>query len=155
LIGCLQKPESLLDKSPKFLRTSPSRRQTALRTQTGESVSVFGFAACGKSTLRTVGAGQPASFVAHGCLSSAIRWLLASLNTMVDLDFSHRGRRVSGFGARRGVGFMNLQAEGGFDVSSVFDGSVVRVAFARVRYGLAGWLAGTHGDDRVTPQPLA
>ena len=81
--------------------------------------------ASGKQLLRTV------------YLPSATSWVFSSLHTSVGLAFV--GAVVGEYlGSARGVGYLILQAEGTFDVNTVFAGIVVLTAFALVLDGLVG-----------------
>jgi len=62
-------------------------------------------------------------------LPSATSWVFSSLHTSVGLAFV--GAVVGEYlGSARGVGYLILQAEGTFDVNTVFAGIVVLTAFA-------------------------
>jgi NitT/TauT family transport system permease protein len=64
-------------------------------------------------------------------LPSATSWVFSSLHTSVGLAFV--GAVVGEYlGSARGVGYLILQAEGTFDVNTVFAGIVVLTAFALV-----------------------
>ena len=70
-------------------------------------------------------------------LPSATSWLFSSLHTSVGLAFV--GAVVGEYlGSARGVGYLILQAEGVFDVNTVFAGIVVLTAFALALDGLVG-----------------
>src|SRR5438552_699396 len=70
-------------------------------------------------------------------LPSATSWVFASLHNSVGLAFV--GAVVGEYlGSARGVGYLILQAEGTFDVNTVFAGIVVLTAFALVLDGLVG-----------------
>lgn len=70
-------------------------------------------------------------------LPSATSWVFASLHNSVGLAFV--GVVVGEYlGSARGVGYLILQAEGTFDVNTVFAGIVVLTAFALVLDGLVG-----------------
>jgi NitT/TauT family transport system permease protein len=72
-------------------------------------------------------------------LPSATSWVFSSLHTSVGLAFV--GAVVGEYlGSARGVGYLILQAEGTFDVNTVFAGIVVLTACALVLDGLVGWL---------------
>ena len=72
-------------------------------------------------------------------LPSATSWVFSSLHTSVGLAFV--GAVVGEYlGSARGVGYLILQAEGTFDVNTVFAGIVVLTAFALVLDGLVGRL---------------
>ena len=62
-------------------------------------------------------------------LPSATSWVFSSLHTSVGLAFV--GAVVGEYlGSARGVGYLILQAEGSFDINTVFAGIVVLTAFA-------------------------
>jgi NitT/TauT family transport system permease protein len=70
-------------------------------------------------------------------LPSATSWVFSSLHTSVGLAFV--GAVVGEYlGSARGVGYLILQAEGSFDVNTVFAGIVVLTAFALVLDGIVG-----------------
>ncbi|HEY1230340.1 MAG TPA: ABC transporter permease, partial [Ramlibacter sp.] len=70
-------------------------------------------------------------------LPSATSWVFSSLHTSVGLAFV--GAVVGEYlGSARGVGYLILQAEGTFDVNTVFAGIVVLTAFALILDGLVG-----------------
>jgi NitT/TauT family transport system permease protein len=70
-------------------------------------------------------------------LPSATSWVFASLHNSVGLAFV--GAVVGEYlGSARGVGYLILQAEGTFDVNTVFAGIVVLTAFALVLDGVVG-----------------
>jgi NitT/TauT family transport system permease protein len=70
-------------------------------------------------------------------LPSATSWVFSSLHTAVGLAFV--GAVVGEYlGSARGVGYLILQAEGTFDVNTVFAGIVVLTAFALVLDGAVG-----------------
>jgi NitT/TauT family transport system permease protein len=70
-------------------------------------------------------------------LPSATSWVFSSLHTSVGLAFV--GAVVGEYlGSARGVGYLILQAEGTFDVNTVFAGIVVLTCFALVLDGLVG-----------------
>jgi len=70
-------------------------------------------------------------------LPSATSWVFSSLHTSVGLAFV--GAVVGEYlGSARGVGYLILQAEGTFDVNTVFAGIVVLTAFALVLDGIVG-----------------
>ena len=70
-------------------------------------------------------------------LPSATSWVFSSLHTSVGLAFV--GAVVGEYlGSARGVGYLILQAEGTFDVNTVFAGIVVFTAFALGVDGLVG-----------------
>ena len=70
-------------------------------------------------------------------LPSATSWVFSSLHTSVGLAFV--GAVVGEYlGSARGVGYLILQAEGTFDVNTVFAGIVVLTAFALLLDGTVG-----------------
>jgi len=70
-------------------------------------------------------------------LPSATAWVFSSLHTSVGLAFV--GAVVGEYlGSARGVGYLILQAEGTFDVNTVFAGIVVLTAFALLLDALVG-----------------
>ncbi len=70
-------------------------------------------------------------------LPSATSWVFSSLHTSVGLAFV--GAVVGEYlGSARGVGYLILQAEGTFDVNTVFAGITVLTAFALLLDGLVG-----------------
>ena len=70
-------------------------------------------------------------------LPSATSWVFSSLHTSVGLAFV--GAVVGEYlGSARGVGYLILQAEGTFDVNTVFAGIVVLTVCALVLDGLVG-----------------
>ena len=70
-------------------------------------------------------------------LPSATSWVFSSLHTSVGLAFV--GAIVGEYlGSARGVGYLILQAEGTFDINTVFAGILVLTAFALVLDTLVG-----------------
>lgn len=70
-------------------------------------------------------------------LPSATSWVFSSLHTSVGLAFV--GAIVGEYlGSARGVGYLILQAEGTFDINTVFAGIVVLTVFALVLDALVG-----------------
>jgi NitT/TauT family transport system permease protein len=70
-------------------------------------------------------------------LPSAMAWVFSSLHTSVGLAFV--GSVVGEYlGSARGVGYLILQAEGTFDVNTVFAGIVVLTACALMLDGVVG-----------------
>ena len=64
-------------------------------------------------------------------LPSATSWVFSSLHTSIGLAFV--GAVVGEYlGSARGVGYLILQAEGSFDINTVFAGIVVLTIFALV-----------------------
>lgn len=65
----------------------------------------------------------------HIYLPSATAWVFSSLHTSVGMAFV--GAVVGEYlGSAKGVGYLILQAEGTFDINSVFAGILVLTAFA-------------------------
>ena len=63
--------------------------------------------------------------------------MFSSLHTSVGMAFV--GAVVGEYlGSARGVGYLILQAEGGFDINTVFAGILVLTAFALVLDGIVG-----------------
>ena len=68
-------------------------------------------------------------------LPSATSWVFSSLHTSVGLAFV--GAVVGEYlGSSQGVGYLILQAEGTFDINSVFAGILVLTAFALILDGM-------------------
>ncbi len=89
-------------------------------------------------------------------LPSATSWVFSSLHTSVGLAFV--GAVVGEYlGSARGVGYLILQAEGTFDVDTVFAGIVVLTAFALVLDAIVGvverrlmtWQPGSGETEKV------
>src|SRR5690606_3109457 len=73
----------------------------------------------------------------HVYLPSAMSWVFSSLHTSVGLAFV--GAVVGEYlGSARGVGYLILQAEGTFDINTVFAGIVVLTVFALLLDALVG-----------------
>src|SRR5438128_12700822 len=71
----------------------------------------------------------------HVYVPSAMSWVFASLHNSVGLAFV--GAVVGEYlGSSEGVGYLILQAEGTFDINSVFAGILVLTAFALLLDGL-------------------
>lgn len=71
-------------------------------------------------------------------LPSATSWVFSSLHTSVGLAFV--GAVVGEYlGSARGVGYLILQAEGSFDIDTVFAGIVVLTVFALLLDALVGF----------------
>jgi NitT/TauT family transport system permease protein len=71
-------------------------------------------------------------------LPSAMAWVFSSLHTAVGLAFV--GAVVGEYlGSARGVGYLIQQAEGTFDVNTVFAGIVLLTMCALLLDGLVGW----------------
>ena len=88
------------------------------------------------ANVRMLGASQR-QLLRHVYLPSATSWVFASLHNSVGLAFV--GAVVGEYlGSARGVGYLILQAEGTFDVNTVFAGIVVLTAFALVLDAIVG-----------------
>jgi NitT/TauT family transport system permease protein len=82
------------------------------------------------ANARMLGAGER-QLLRHVYVPSAMSWVFASLHNSVGLAFV--GAVVGEYlGSSEGVGYLILQAEGTFDVNSVFAGILVLTAFALV-----------------------
>jgi NitT/TauT family transport system permease protein len=82
------------------------------------------------ANARMLGASRK-QLLRHVYLPSATSWVFSSLHTSVGLAFV--GAIVGEYlGSARGVGYLILQAEGSFDVNTVFAGILVLTAFALV-----------------------
>jgi NitT/TauT family transport system permease protein len=82
------------------------------------------------ANARMLGASR-GQLLRHVYLPSATSWVFSSLHTSVGLAFV--GAIVGEYlGAARGVGYLILQAEGTFDVNTVFAGILVLTVFALV-----------------------
>jgi len=80
------------------------------------------------ANARMLGAGER-QLLRHVYVPSAMSWVFASLHNSVGLAFV--GAVVGEYlGSSRGVGYVILQAEGTFDINSVFAGILVLTAFA-------------------------
>ena len=80
------------------------------------------------ANVRMLGASQ-GQLLRHVYLPSATSWVFASLHNSVGLAFV--GAVVGEYlGSARGVGYLILQAEGVFDIDTVFAGILVLTAFA-------------------------
>jgi NitT/TauT family transport system permease protein len=80
------------------------------------------------ANARILGASER-QLLRHVYVPSAMSWVFASLHNSVGLAFV--GAVVGEYlGSSRGVGYLILQAEGTFDINSVFAGIVVLTAFA-------------------------
>jgi NitT/TauT family transport system permease protein len=70
-------------------------------------------------------------------LPSAMSWVFASLHNAVGLAFV--GAVVGEYlGSSKGVGYLILQAEGTFDINTVFAGIIILTGFALVLDALVG-----------------
>ncbi len=88
------------------------------------------------ANARMLGANRQ-QLLRHVYLPSATSWVFSSLHTSVGLAFV--GAVVGEYlGSARGVGYLILQAEGTFDINTVFAGIVVLTAFALV----LDWMVG-------------
>lgn len=82
------------------------------------------------ANARMLGASQR-QLLRHVYLPSATSWVFSSLHTSVGMAFV--GAVVGEYlGSARGVGYLILQAEGAFDINTVFAGILVLTAFALV-----------------------
>lgn len=82
------------------------------------------------ASARMLGA-TPRQLLRHVYLPSAMSWVFASLHNSVGLAFV--GAVVGEYlGSARGVGYLILEAEGVFDINTVFAGILVLTAFALV-----------------------
>src|SRR6266446_9850834 len=80
------------------------------------------------ANARMLGA-SPRQLLRHVYVPSAMSWVFASLHNSVGLAFV--GAVVGEYlGSSEGVGYIILQAEGTFDINSVFAGILVLTAFA-------------------------
>ena len=80
------------------------------------------------ASARMLGASQR-QLLRHVYLPSAMSWVFSSLHTSVGLAFV--GAVVGEYlGSARGVGYLILQAEGTFDINTVFAGILVLTGFA-------------------------
>jgi sulfonate transport system permease protein len=83
-------------------------------------------------------------------LPSAMSWVFASLHNAVGLAFV--GAVVGEYlGSSQGVGYLILQAEGTFDINTVFAGIIVLTGFALV----LDWLVTVVEQRLMTWQPRA
>ncbi|WP_354678893.1 ABC transporter permease [Cupriavidus plantarum] len=86
------------------------------------------------ANARMLGANRQ-QLLRHVYLPSATSWVFSSLHTSVGLAFV--GAVVGEYlGSASGVGYLILQAEGTFDINTVFAGIVVLTAFALVLDGI-------------------
>ncbi len=82
------------------------------------------------ANARMLGANRK-QLLRHVYLPSATSWVFSSLHTSVGLAFV--GSVVGEYlGSARGVGYLILQAEGTFDINTVFAGILVLTAFALI-----------------------
>ncbi len=83
-------------------------------------------------------------------LPSATSWVFSSLHTSVGLAFV--GVVVGEYlGSARGIGYLILQAEGVFDINTVYAGILVLTVLALMLDGLVGLLERTVYRWRATP----
>ena len=88
------------------------------------------------SNARMLGANQR-QLLRTVYLPSATSWVFSSLHTSVGLAFV--GVIVGEYlGSARGVGYLILQAEGAFDINTVFAGILVLTAFALILDSIVG-----------------
>ena len=88
------------------------------------------------ANARMLGA-SPRQLLRSIYLPSAMSWVFASLHNAVGLAFV--GAVVGEYlGSAQGVGYLILQAEGTFDINTVFAGIIVLTAFALVLDALVG-----------------
>jgi NitT/TauT family transport system permease protein len=86
------------------------------------------------ANARMLGA-SPRQLLRHVYLPSAMSWVFASLHNSVGLAFV--GAVVGEYlGSAEGVGYLIHQAEGVFDINTVFAGILVLTAFALVLDGI-------------------
>lgn len=80
------------------------------------------------ANARMLGASRP-QLLRHVYLPSATAWVFASLHSAVGMAFV--GAVIGEYlGSARGVGYLILQAEGVFDINTVFAGVLVLTVFA-------------------------
>ncbi|MGS0743656.1 ABC transporter permease [Glaciimonas sp. GG7] len=90
------------------------------------------------SNARMLGANQR-QLLRTVYLPSATSWVFSSLHTSVGLAFV--GVIVGEYlGSARGVGYLILQAEGAFDINTVFAGILVLTAFALILDSVVGMI---------------
>src|SRR5712672_3929070 len=88
------------------------------------------------ASVRMLGATRR-QLLRHVYLPSATSWVFSSLHISVGMAFV--GAVVGEYlGSAAGVGYLILQAEGAFDINSVFAGILVLTAFALVLDGVVG-----------------
>ena len=98
---------------------------------------------------RMLGA-SPRQLLRHVYLPSAMSWVFASLHNSVGLAFV--GAVVGEYlGSASGVGYLILQAEGVFDINTVFAGILLLTAFALV----LDWVVGLVERRLMVWQPRA
>ena len=107
------------------------------------------------ANARMLGAG-PRQLLRHVYLPSATSWVFASLHNSVGLAFV--GAVVGEYlGASEGVGYLIHQAEGVFDINTVFAGILLLTAFAllldwvvgRIESRLLVWQPASGTSDRI------
>jgi NitT/TauT family transport system permease protein len=101
------------------------------------------------ANARMLGA-SPRQLLRHVYLPSAMSWVFASLHNSVGLAFV--GAVVGEYlGSASGVGYLILQAEGVFDINTVFAGILLLTAFALV----LDWIVGLVERRLMVWQPRA
>jgi NitT/TauT family transport system permease protein len=101
------------------------------------------------ANARMLGA-SPRQLLRHVYLPSAMSWVFASLHNAVGLAFV--GAVVGEYlGSASGVGYLILQAEGVFDINTVFAGILLLTAFALV----LDWVVGLVERRLMVWQPRA
>jgi NitT/TauT family transport system permease protein len=101
------------------------------------------------ANARMLGA-SPRQLLRHVYLPSAMSWVFASLHNSVGLAFV--GAVVGEYlGSASGVGYLILQAEGVFDINTVFAGILLLTAFALV----LDWVVGLVERRLMLWQPRA
>ena len=101
------------------------------------------------ANARMLGA-TPRQLLRHVYLPSAMSWVFASLHNSVGLAFV--GAVVGEYlGSASGVGYLILQAEGVFDINTVFAGILLLTAFALV----LDWVVGVAERRLMVWQPKA
>jgi len=101
------------------------------------------------ANARMLGANRK-QLVRHDYLPSAMSWVFASLHNSVGLAFV--GAVVGEYlGSAQGVGYLIHQAEGVFDINTVFAGILLLTAFALV----LDWLVGVAEKRLMLWQPRA
>jgi NitT/TauT family transport system permease protein len=101
------------------------------------------------ANARMLGAG-PRQLLRHVYLPSAMSWVFASLHNSVGLAFV--GAVVGEYlGSASGVGYLILQAEGVFDINTVFAGILLLTGFALV----LDWVVGLVERRLMVWQPRA
>ena len=101
------------------------------------------------ANARMLGA-SPRQLLRYVYMPSAMSWVFASLHNSVGLAFV--GAVVGEYlGSARGVGYLILQAEGTFDINTVFAGIVLLTAFALA----LDWVVGIAERRLMVWQPRA